>query len=104
MNGDHLTVEGKTMICLHCGFKEQIKTPQRMDGFLSQLERFDFNHTDCKKPEPKKASDYLTTMSDYAKGFDHGCDYIIHEIEQRAIKVSNQDALVLTLLLKHLKG
>ena len=44
-----------------------------------------------------------TVMSEYIKGFDHGCDYIIAEIE-RYIKESNShDALVLIDLIKRLK-
>jgi hypothetical protein len=44
-----------------------------------------------------------TTMSEYIKGFDHGCDYIVHEIELIAAKVSSHDALVLADLIKRLK-
>ena len=44
-----------------------------------------------------------TTMSDYIKGFDHGCDYIVHEIELIAAKVSSHDALVLADLIERLK-
>ncbi len=44
-------------------------------------------------------------MSEYSKGFDHGCDYIIAEIERYADQHSH-DPLVempLRLLLTHLK-
>jgi len=44
-----------------------------------------------------------TTMSDYIKGFDHGCDYIVHEIELIAAKVPSHDALVLADLIERLK-
>ena len=42
-------------------------------------------------------------MSEYIKGFDHGCDYIIHEIELIAATVSSHDALVLADLIERLK-
>jgi hypothetical protein len=42
-------------------------------------------------------------MSEYIKGFDHGCDYIIHEIELQAAKASSHDALVLVDLIERLK-
>ena len=45
-----------------------------------------------------------TTMSEYIKGFDHGCDYIIHEIELIAATVSSHDALVLADLIERLKN
>jgi len=44
-----------------------------------------------------------TTMNDYIKGFDHGCDYIVHEIELIAATVSSHDALVLADLIDRLK-
>jgi len=44
-----------------------------------------------------------TVMSEYIKGFDHGCDYIIHEIELLAVKASSHDALVLVDLIERLK-
>jgi len=48
--------------------------------------------------DPKSAADI-----NYIKGFDHGCDYIIHEIELLAAKVSSHDALVLADLIQRLK-
>jgi hypothetical protein len=44
-----------------------------------------------------------TVMSEYIKGFDHGCDYIVREIELHAAKASSHDALVLIDLIKRLK-
>jgi hypothetical protein len=41
-------------------------------------------------------------MSDYIKGFDHGCDYIVAEIE-RYIKQYPDNKFVLEELLAHLK-
>ena len=43
-----------------------------------------------------------TTMSEYIKGFDHGCDYIVAEIE-RYIKQYPDNKFALTELLAHLK-
>jgi hypothetical protein len=44
-----------------------------------------------------------TVMSEYIKGFDHGCDYIIREIELQVAKASSHDALVLVDLIERLK-
>jgi len=44
-----------------------------------------------------------TVMSEYIRGFDHGCDYIIREIELQAAKASSHDALVLVDLIERLK-
>ena len=41
-----------------------------------------------------------TVMSDYIKGFDHGCDYIVKEIELWSVKHQYD----VTALLAHLKG
>jgi hypothetical protein len=44
-----------------------------------------------------------TTMSEYIKGFDHGCDYIVAEIERYIKEANSHDALVLVDLVKRLK-
>jgi hypothetical protein len=44
-----------------------------------------------------------TTMSEYIKGFDHGCDYIVAEIERYIKTVNSHDALVLIDLVDRLK-
>ena len=44
-----------------------------------------------------------TTMSEYIKGFDHGCDYIVAEIERQIKEATSHDALVLVDLVKRLK-
>jgi hypothetical protein len=44
-----------------------------------------------------------TTMSEYIKGFDHGCDYIVAEIERYIKEANSHDALVLVELVKRLK-
>lgn len=43
------------------------------------------------------------TMSEYIKGFDHGCDYIVAEIERYTKTVNSNEALVLIDLIKRLK-
>lgn len=44
-----------------------------------------------------------TTMSEYIKGFDHGCDYIVAEIERYIKEANSHDAMVLVELVKRLK-
>lgn len=44
-----------------------------------------------------------TTMSEYIKGFDHGCDYIVAEIERYIKESTSHDALVLVDLVCRLK-
>jgi len=44
-----------------------------------------------------------STMSEYIKGFDHGCDYIVAEIERYIKEANSHDALVLVELVKRLK-
>ena len=43
-----------------------------------------------------------TVMSEYIKGFDHGCDYIVAEIEKYIKTVNSHDALVLVELINRL--
>jgi len=44
-----------------------------------------------------------STMSEYIKGFDHGCDYIVAEIERYTKEANSHDAMVLVDLVKRLK-
>lgn len=44
-----------------------------------------------------------TTMSEYIKGFDHGCDYIVTEIERQIKEANSHDAMVLIDLVDRLK-
>jgi len=44
-----------------------------------------------------------TANINYIKGFDHGCDYIVAEIERYITTATSHDALVLVELLKRLK-
>jgi hypothetical protein len=48
--------------------------------------------------DPKSAADI-----NYIKGFDHGCDYIVAEIE-RYMRENDGSEAVLSRLLRHLKG
>ena len=48
--------------------------------------------------DPKSAADI-----NYIKGFDHGCDYIVAEIERYAKEANSRDALVLVELIQKLK-
>ena len=48
--------------------------------------------------DPKSAADI-----NYIKGFDHGCDYIVAEIERLIKEASSHDALVLVDLVDRLK-
>ena len=48
--------------------------------------------------DPKSAADI-----NYIKGFDHGCDYIVAEIERYIKECNSHDALVLVELVRRLK-
>jgi hypothetical protein len=103
---EHLTVEGSQMKCAHCGYIEQLKIPQTMDDFITQMERFDLNHDQCM-PEPKpKATGtehyFNAEGKEYAKGFDHGCHYMLVEIERYERESHPNDRTILALI-AHLK-
>jgi|TARA_R110002126_G_scaffold7152_3_gene35523 hypothetical protein len=44
-----------------------------------------------------------TTMSEYIKGFDHGCDYIVAEIERFALEHDGDENILLRDLIDRLK-
>ena len=102
MNTDHIITNTKTghLVCQHCG--EEDKPPQMpcpINVIVDAMDHFESVHKDCKPPMPE------TVMSDYIKGFDHGCDYIVAEIE-RYIKNRDFEPRItnpLTDLLAHLK-
>lgn len=104
MNADHVQHDTKTgqMYCGHCGFRQALKMPAPIDGILSAMDAFLAAHKSCKAEPGVKP--LLTDDIQYIAGFDHGCDYVIHEIEQYTKKVTSHDALVLVELVKHLKG
>jgi len=104
---EHLTVESDVMHCKHCGYKEQLKNPQSIDGFVKQMERFELNHEQCK-PLPKTrggTEHYFDGKGqEYAKGFDHGCDYLMVEIERYYKENASRDIALLILRLKGVSG
>ena len=56
-----------------------------------------------KSPQRPYSPPVEAVMSEYIKGFDHGCDYIVAEIERYIKTVNSHDALVLVELLRRLK-
>jgi hypothetical protein len=44
-----------------------------------------------------------TVMSEYIKGFDHGCDYIIAEIERFALEHDGDENILIRELISKLK-
>lgn len=77
MNTDHIVHNSNTqcMECQHCGFQQAVKMPAPIDAILGKFDAFMEAHKGCKAPIAE------AVMSDYVKGFDHGCDYIVREIE-----------------------
>jgi len=99
MSTDHIITNTKTghFVCQHCG--EEDKPPQMpcpINVIVDAMDHFESVHKDCK-PMPE------TVMSDYIRGFDHGCDYIVAEIERYTKASTSHDALVLAELLARLK-
>jgi hypothetical protein len=82
------------MECQHCGFQQAISIPAPMDAILGKFDSFMQAHKDCKAPIAE------AVMSDYVKGFDHGCDYIVREIEIWSAKHQYD----VTALLAHLRS
>lgn len=102
MNTDHIVTNANTrcMECKHCGFQQALKMPDTIDSILTRMDAFIAAHKDCKAPISE------TVMSDYVKGFDHGCDYIVNEIEI-FIKAHSEDPRFVgpvEILLAKLKG
>jgi hypothetical protein len=96
MNTDHIVHNSNTqcMECQHCGFQQAVKMPAPIDAILGKFDAFTEAHKNCKAPIAE------AVMSDYVKGFDHGCDYVVREIELWSTKHS-YDVIA---LLAHLKG
>lgn len=44
-----------------------------------------------------------TVMSEYIKGFDHGCDYIVAEIERFALEHDGDENILIRKLISKLK-
>ena len=77
MNTDHIVHNSNTqcMECQHCGFQQAVKMPAPIDAILSTFDAFTKAHKGCPRP-PSEA-----VMSEYIKGFDAGCDFMVREIE-----------------------
>lgn len=100
---DHVihNVHTGMMECQHCGFTQALKMPIAIDEMVTQMDTFIAAHKHCTKTPSKPVS---RDDVSYVAGFDHGCDYIIHEIENYMKKTTSHDAMVLVQLLDHLKG
>ena len=101
MSTDHIITNTKTgrLVCQHCKVEESPPHMPCPSNILDAMDPFESVHKDCKPPMPE------TVMSDYIKGFDHGCDYIVAEIE-RYIKSRDFEPRItnpLKDLLAHLK-
>jgi hypothetical protein len=75
---DHIFTEAKTgkFTCLACGAAEAPPhMPAPISVIIDAMDHFISQHEDCKPPVAE------TVMSDYIKGFDAGCDFIVREIE-----------------------
>jgi hypothetical protein len=100
MSTDHIITNTKTgrLVCQHCKVEEAPPhMPCPINVIIDAMDHFEEQHKDCKLPMPE------TVMSDYIKGFDHGCDYIVAEIERYIKAANSHDALVLSELLARLK-
>lgn len=95
MSDEYIIHNTKTgcLECKHCGFQQAVKMPMAVSDMLTVMDTFQAAHKGCKAPIPE------AVLSDYVKGFDHGCDYIIKEIELWEKEVG-QD---LDVLIRHLK-
>lgn len=93
---DHIILDSAShqYECKHCGtIQPPPHMPCAVNIIVDAIDVFVAAHKDCKAPIPE------AVMSDYVKGFDHGCDYIIKEIELWEKEVG-QD---LDVLIRHLK-
>ena len=77
MSTDHTVYNSKVgcLECKHCNFQQIVKMPIAIDAMVSSMDAFAAAHKGCVAPIAE------AVMSDYVKGFDHGCDYIVNEIE-----------------------
>lgn len=78
---DHLVLEGNSMVCKHCQTKQQLKMPTKFEDLDVLFEKFIGVHQHCEPDEPTKSALAELTDTSYHAGFDHGCDYIVHEAE-----------------------
>lgn len=94
---DHIFTEVKTgkFTCLACGATESPPSmPAPIDVIIGAMDNFLSQHEGCPAE---------TVMSDYIKGFDAGCDYIIREIELWSDK-HQYDVIALLAHLRQTKG
>lgn len=96
MSADHTIYNEKSgcLECKHCGFRGVVKMPIPLGDMVSLMDAFTTAHKGCVAPIAE------TVMSDYIKGFDHGCDYIVNEIKHW----SEQHQYDVVALLAHLEG
>jgi len=92
---EHLLLDDNTMICKHCGTTQQVKVRlSSWDELDDTFAKFQDFHKHCEKPlavdtpkaiaERNKIAKHAlnNAVNDgYHSGFDHGCDYILHEAE-----------------------
>jgi hypothetical protein len=78
---EHLVLEGNSMVCKHCQTKQQLKMPTTFENLDALFEKFIGVHQHCEADEPTKSALAELTDTSYHAGFDHGCDYIVHEAE-----------------------
>lgn len=95
VTNDHLLLDNNVMICKHCGFEQQIKMGiTSFDNLDDTFDKFQSVHQHCEKPvltttrKPITGADEIAKQAltnavndGYHSGFDHGCDYILHEAE-----------------------
>ena len=98
MSTDHMVhnVVTRRMECKHCGFQQAVKMPDTIDSILAQFDVFMWAHKGCKAPASE------AVMSEYIKGFDAGCDYIVREIEAYELNGPSY-AKTIPALLAHLR-
>jgi len=102
---DHIIIDADTQSfkCLHCGAEEKPPfMPAPMNVVIDAMDVFLQDHKDCKM-EPKT---YTQEELEYIKGFDHGCDYMVAEIErwhEHNKKDESRGAVTIKRLLAHLK-
>lgn len=80
---DHIITNSKNgkFKCEFCGVEEEPPfMPAPIDVIIDAMDYFIDQHKDCK-PKPT-VKPYSPDDINYIAGFDHGCDYIVAEIER----------------------
>jgi len=92
---DHMLLDNNVMLCKHCGTTQQVKVRlSSWDELDDTFGKFQDFHKHCEKPVVTTTRKAITELNEIAKqalinavndgyhsGFDHGCDYILHEAE-----------------------